>query len=183
MIAAIVSLTLLGLTVGFTLGFAAKKFKVEKDPLVDEIEAMLPSSNCGQCGFPGCTPAAEAVAKGEALVTMCPPGGRALAEKLAEKMGIEADLSDMEDTGPLVAYVNEATCIGCTRCFKACPTDAIVGAPKMLHTVIADACTGCKACVDICPTECLVLNEIPETLSTWRWQKPEQPQEDGFATA
>jgi len=172
MIAAISSLTALGLSIGFSLGWAAKRFKVEKDPLVDELEAMLPSSNCGQCGYPGCTPAAEALAKGEALVTLCPPGGRALAEALANKLGVEADLSGMEDRGPMLAFVKEATCIGCTRCFKACPTDAIVGAPKMIHTVIASACTGCSACVDICPTECLELQEVPTTLANWRWPKP-----------
>jgi electron transport complex protein RnfB len=172
MIAAIISLTILGLTIGFSLGFAAKRFKVEKDPRVDEVEAMMPASNCGQCGYPGCGPAAEAVVKGEALVTLCPPGGRALAEALAAKLGVDADLSGMEDKGPQLAFVREATCVGCTRCFKACPTDAIVGAPKMIHTVIASACTGCNACVDACPTECLEMREIPETLSTWRWPKP-----------
>jgi electron transport complex protein RnfB len=172
MIAAIVSLTALGLSIGFSLGWAAKRFKVEKDPLVDELAAMLPASNCGQCGFPGCGPAAEALAKGDATVTLCPPGGRALAEQLSTRLGVEADLSGMDDKGPMMAFVREATCVGCTRCFKACPTDAIVGAPKQLHTVIANACTGCGACVDVCPTECLVLNEIPETLSTWRWPKP-----------
>ena len=175
MIEAITSLTLLGLAIGFSLGFAAKHFNVEKDPLIDDIAALLPASNCGQCGFPGCTPAAEALAKGEALVTLCPPGGRALAEQLATKLDVSTDLSDMEDKGPMLAFVQEATCIGCTRCFKACPTDAIVGAPKQIHAVIASACTGCGACVDICPTECLVMQEIPETLNTWRWPKPSQP--------
>lgn len=173
MIAAIASLTALGLTIGYSLGFVAKRFKVEKDPLVDNIEAMLPASNCGQCGFPGCGQAAEALAKGDAPVTLCPPGGRTLAEELASKLGVDADLTDMEDTGPRVAFVKEATCIGCTRCFKACPTDAIVGAPKMIHTVIANACTGCNACIDACPTECLEMQEIPQTLSTWRWPKPD----------
>lgn len=176
MIAAIVSLTILGLSIGFSLGFVAKRFKVEKDPLVDEIEAMLPASNCGQCGFPGCGQAAEAVVKGDAPVTFCPPGGRALAEELAAKLGVDADLSEMEDKGPMLAVVREATCVGCTRCFKACPTDAIVGAPKMLHTVISNACTGCGACVDVCPTECLVMEAVPETLSNWRWPKPQQPE-------
>lgn len=176
MIAAIVSLTVLGLSIGFSLGFVAQRFKVEKDPLVDEIEAMLPASNCGQCGYAGCTPAAEALAKGEALVTLCPPGGRALAEQLAARLGVTADLSDMEDKGPMLAFVRDATCVGCTRCFKACPTDAIVGAPKMVHTVISSACTGCGACVDICPTECLELREIPETLSNWRWPRPQRPE-------
>jgi len=172
MIAAIISLTILGLTIGFSLGFAAKRFKVEKDSRVDEVEAMMPASNCGQCGYPGCGPAAEAVVKGDAPVTLCPPGGRALAEALAAKLGVDADLSGMEDKGTQLAFVREATCVGCTRCFKACPTDAIVGAPKMIHTVIAGACTGCNACVDVCPTECLEMREIPETLSSWRWPKP-----------
>ena len=101
MISAIVSLTIMGISIGFLLGFAAKKFKVERDPLIDEIEAMLPSSNCGQCGYPGCATAAEELVKGEALVTLCPPGGRALAEQLADKLDIDADLSDMEDRGPM----------------------------------------------------------------------------------
>ena len=175
MIAAIVSLTVLGLAIGFSLGFAANHFKVDKDPLVDQIEAMLPASNCGQCGYPGCGPAAAALVQGQAVVTLCPPGGRALAEQLAVKLGVNADLSNMKDSGPMLAHVREATCVGCTRCFKVCPTDAIVGAPKMIHSVIANACTGCGACVDICPTECLVMEEVPETLSTWRWPKP-QPQ-------
>jgi len=182
MIAAIVSLTILGLSIGFSLGFVAKRFKVEKDPLVDDIEAMLPASNCGQCGYAGCGQAAEAVAKGDAPVTFCPPGGRALAEQLAARLGVDADLSDMEDRGPMLAFVREATCVGCTRCFKACPTDAIVGAPKMIHTVISEACTGCGACVDICPTECLMMEEVPETLSNWRWPKP-QPQTQLVSTA
>lgn len=172
MIAAIISLTALGLAIGFSLGYTAKRFKVAKDPRVDEVEAMLPASNCGQCGYPGCAPAAEALVKGEALVTLCPPGGRALAEELAAKLGVSADLSGMKDKGPMLAHVREATCVGCTRCFKACPTDAIVGAPKMIHTVITNACTGCSACVDVCPTECLEMREIPETLSSWRWPKP-----------
>lgn len=171
---AIISLTIIGLSVGFTLGFAAKRFKVESDPLVDEIEAMLPASNCGQCGYPGCTPAAEALVKGDALVTLCPPGGRALAEQLAAKLGVNADLSDMDDSGPKIAISKEELCIGCTRCFKVCPTDAIVGAPKMIHAVIEAACTGCGACADICPTEALVMQQIPETVSTWRWPKPER---------
>ena len=178
MIIAIFYLALMGLTIGLCLGAVAKKFKVKKDPIIDEIEAMLPSSNCGQCGFPGCAPAAEALVKGDALVTLCPPGGRILAEKLADKLDVNIDLSNMDDAGPQIAFVREATCIGCTRCFKACPTDAIVGAPKMIHTVVTSACTGCGACIDICPTECLVIGDVPESLSTWRWQKPDLKQQN-----
>lgn len=172
MIEAVSSLTILGLVLGSILGYAARVFKVESNPVTEQIEAMLPGSNCGQCGFPGCTPAAEAVASGEASVTMCPPGGKSLAQELANFLDIDIDLSAMVDEEPMLASVNEELCIGCTKCFKACPTDAIIGAPKQIHAVIQEACTGCKACVDVCPTECLVMLPIEDTLKTWHWHKP-----------
>lgn len=169
---AIVSLTALGCLLGFALGVAAKRFRVESDPLIEELEALMPGSQCGQCGYPGCRPAAEALAAGEATVTLCPPGGRDLAVRLAERLGIEADLSAVQEQAPMVARVSEETCIGCTRCFKVCPTDAIVGAPKQIHAVIAEACTSCSKCVNVCPTECLQMTPIDVTLSDWRWPKP-----------
>jgi electron transport complex protein RnfB len=172
MFSAIVALTALGLTLGFALGLASRYLKVETNPLVEELEAMLPGSQCGQCGFPGCAGAAQALADGEAPVTLCPPGGRTLAENLAARLGIEADLSALSDGPPRLARVSEATCIGCTRCFKVCPTDAIVGAPKQIHVVIQRACTACGKCVDVCPTECLRMQPVPTTLQTWRWPKP-----------
>lgn len=172
MIAAISTLSLLGFGLGLALGIAAKYLRVESNPLVNEIEAMLPGSQCGQCGFPGCTPAAEAVVNGDAPVTMCPPGGKALAQQIATKLGVDVDLSTMEDQLPALAFVIEDTCIGCTRCYKVCPTDAIVGAPKQIHTVIPDACTGCKSCVDVCPTECLQMKPIEPTIYTWHWPMP-----------
>jgi len=172
MIAAITSLTALGLTLGTILGVASKKFKVESNPLVEKIAEMMPGTQCGQCGFAGCAPAAEAIVAGEAPATVCPPGGKSLAKELADKLGIALDLSDMEDDTPIFASVREATCIGCTRCFKACPTSAIVGAPKQIHAVIKEACTGCKACIDICPTECLVAVPIEHTIQTWHWPLP-----------
>lgn len=172
MIAATLSIAAIGLSIGLALGFAAQRFKVEKEPLIEEITALMPGSQCGQCGYPGCTPAAEALARGDAPVTVCPPGGRALAEALAAKLGVSADLSNLEDRGPMLARVKEEICIGCTKCFKSCPTDAIIGGPKQIHTVIRSACTGCGACIETCPTESLVLEEIPLTLNTWRWPKP-----------
>ncbi|MEG3619949.1 electron transport complex subunit RsxB [Magnetovibrio sp. PR-2] len=174
MISAILSLALLGLGLGVMLGFAAKYLKVEAGAMVQEIEDMLPGSQCGQCGYPGCAPAAEAVANGQAPVTMCPPGGRALAQALADKMGVSADLSGMEDKGPQVAFVNEQLCIGCTKCFKRCPTDALVGANRQIHVVIKDACTGCGLCVEVCPTESVLMRDVPVTLETWHWPKPEE---------
>lgn len=172
MISAIASITLLGTILGFALGLAARFFKVEEDPLVGKLEALLPGSQCGQCGYPGCSPAATALAAGEAPVTLCIPGGRSLAQTLADTLGVEVDLSGVEDKEPMLARVREATCIGCTRCFKVCPTDAIVGAPKQIHSVIRSACTGCGNCVEVCPTECLQMHPIEVTLQTWRWPLP-----------
>jgi electron transport complex protein RnfB len=172
MLLAIIILTLLGLTLGILLGAAASFFAVEGNPLEAEIEALLPGSQCGQCGYPGCTPAAAALAKGEAKITLCPPGGRNLAQELAAKLGVSADLSDMEDSVPMIARIREELCIGCTKCFKCCPTDAIIGGPKQLHAVISDACTGCEKCFEVCPTECIDMHPIPITLQNWYWPKP-----------
>lgn len=174
MIAAISSLTLLGIALGFGLGIAARLLRVEGDPLVEEIEALMPGSQCGQCGYTGCGPAATAVATGNAPVSICPPGGRNLAEQLATKLGIELDLSEVEDHQPMVAQVREETCTGCTRCFKICPTDAIVGAPRQIHTIIRDACIGCGKCTEVCPTECVQLKPVEVTLRTWHWDKPKE---------
>jgi electron transport complex protein RnfB len=172
MLEAIIILTLLGLTLGIALGAAAAHFAVEGNPLETEIEAMLPGSQCGQCGYPGCTPAATALVNGEADITLCPPGGRSLAQALAEKLGVSADLSGMQEQQPMLARIREDLCIGCTKCFKRCPTDAIIGAPKQMHSVIADACTGCEKCFDVCPTECIEMRPIPRTLQNWYWPKP-----------
>ncbi|MBI5331454.1 MAG: RnfABCDGE type electron transport complex subunit B [Betaproteobacteria bacterium] len=172
MIAALVSLTVLGLALGLGLGYAAVRLKVEGNPLVQELEALLPGSQCGQCGFPGCTGAAQALADGAAPVTLCPPGGRAVVEALAARLGVEADLSGMEDSGPQVAEVQIDLCIGCTKCYKVCPTDAILGAAKQIHAVFREACTACGKCVDVCPTEATRMVALPATLQSWYWAKP-----------
>ncbi|MCG5515031.1 MULTISPECIES: RnfABCDGE type electron transport complex subunit B [unclassified Ectothiorhodospira] len=173
MYAAIVVLTAMGLLLGYALGMAAKYLKVEKDPLVDEIEAMLPGTNCGQCGLPGCPSAAQALAAHEAPVTLCPPGGKALAQQLADKLSVSVDLSGMEEEAPVFARIKEDQCNGCTRCYKVCATDAIMGANRQIHTVFTEACNGCGKCVEVCPTNGLVLVPDPPTLRTWRWSKPE----------
>lgn len=171
-LSAILILTLLGLVLGFSLGIAGKYLKVESDPVIEQVEALMPGSQCGQCGFPGCKPAAEALVAGTAPVTLCPPGGTALVEQLAKLLKIEVDLSQSQDNEPMVARVSEETCTGCTRCFKVCPTDAIVGAPKQIHAVVADACIACEKCVNVCPTECLQMHPIEVNLRDWRWPKP-----------
>lgn len=174
MISAITTLTILGLVLGGFLGLAAKYLKVDGNPLMDEIEERLPGSQCGQCGFAGCRPAAEALAEGNAAVTLCPPGGKALAGELAAKLGVEIDLSAVEEAVPMVAFVNEDLCIGCTRCFQQCPTDAFVGAPKQIHAVYGEICTGCTKCIDICPTECIEMRTEEATVQNWHWPKPDQ---------
>ena len=173
MLTALASLTVLGLLLGWLLGLAARYLAVEGDALESEIAEMLPGSQCGQCGFPGCGPAAAALAAGQAAVTLCPPGGRALAEQLAAKLGVSVDLSSIAEAVPMIAHVHEALCIGCTKCFKRCPTDAILGGPKMIHAVFADACTGCEKCFEVCPTECIEMRPLQATLQTWYWPSPD----------
>lgn len=174
MIAALASLTALGFLLGGLLGLASRYLKVEGNPLVGQIEELLPGSQCGQCGYPGCSPAAEALAEGQAPVTLCPPGGRVVAEELAGMLGVTVDLSDVEDKAPMVAYVHENLCVGCTKCFKRCPTDAILGASKMIHAVFPDACIGCEKCYEVCPTECIEMRAVEATLQTWYWPLPAQ---------
>lgn len=165
-------LTFMGFFFGGALAIAAKRLSTgEEDPLLKEIEELLPGSQCGQCGFPGCKPAAEAIMNGSAELTCCPPGGRGLAENLAGLLNI--DISSIgEAQGPLLASIDEAFCTGCTKCFKACPTDAIVGANKQIHVVIGKACTGCSKCRDVCPEDCISLQGEAITLDNWNWSKP-----------
>ena len=128
-------------------------------------------------GLPQCRSAAEAIAAGQAPVTLCPPGGRDVAAQLAEIAGPEcgagsADMSAMEDAVPRVAFIFEDHCTGCTKCYKRCPTDAIVGAAKQVHTVVLDACIGCDACVEVCPTEAIIHREKPRTIAIWTGTNP-----------
>ena len=173
MFVAVISLTLLGSAMGLFLGYSARKLEVEGNPLVAEIQAILPGSQCGQCGYPGCAGAAQALADRNAPVTLCPPGGRAVVQALALKLGIEANLSDVEEKGPMIAEVKEEICIGCTRCFKVCPTDAIMGAAQQIHVVFREACTACGKCVEVCPTESATLQPIPVSIQSWHWTKPQ----------
>jgi len=166
------SLAAMGAALGAMLGAAAKFLAVEENPLELELAGLLPGSQCGQCGFVGCNQYAAALAKNEAPVTACAPGGKDVAEKLAKKLGVTADLSDHEDKGPRRAVIDEDLCIGCLRCVQECSTDAIVGAPKQMHTVLADNCHGCAKCFKVCPTEAIAMCKVPVTLGTWHWHKP-----------
>jgi len=174
MITAIVSLTVLGVLLGVLLGIAARFLAVQGNPLEAELLDLLPGSQCGQCGFPGCAPAAAALADGTAKVTLCPPGGRAVAAALADRLGVAFNAAEAQDAKGMIALINEASCIGCLRCLQACSTDGIIGAPNQIHTVVADVCHGCGKCVEVCPTEGITLIPVPATLTTWHWPKPDR---------
>lgn len=124
------------------------------------IDALLPQTQCRRCGYAGCRPYAQAIAAGEAAIDRCPPGGEATVVALArllEREVVPLDVSRGTHHAPVHAIIDEATCIGCTKCIAACPVDAIVGAAKLMHTVIADACTGCELCLPPCPVDCIDL--------------------------
>ena len=170
---AILILAGMGLLMGGLLGFAAQRLAVEENPVEVELQAMLPGSQCGQCGYVGCAQAAAALARGEAPVTLCPPGGKALAESLAKKLGVEADLSEHEDKGPQYAFIRADLCYGCTRCIPECNVDAIIGATKQMHDVVAELCHGCGKCAEVCPTGGIEMRPVPTTVTSWHWPKPE----------
>ncbi|MCG6886839.1 MAG: electron transport complex subunit RsxB [Proteobacteria bacterium] len=177
MLAAILILSVLAILFGLLLGFAAMRYKVEGDPIVDQIDAILPQTQCGQCGYPGCRPYAEAIARGEADINQCPPGGEAGIVALADLLG--RDVKPLNDEHgehkekKTVVIIDEKLCIGCTLCIQACPVDAIVGAAKQMHTVIKDECTGCNLCIPPCPVDCIHIIPVEDDIKTWCWPEPE----------
>ena len=150
----------LALLLGAALGWIASALRHDADALVERIDALLPQTQCGQCLYPGCRPYAQAIAAGEADIDRCPPGGeptvRALAS-LLDRPPRRVDPRYGETLPPRVALIDEARCIGCTLCLPACPVDAIVGAPRFMHTVIARQCTGCGLCLPPCPVDCIAM--------------------------
>lgn len=134
--------------------------------LVERLDRLLPQTQCGQCGYAGCRPYAEAMARGEAGIDHCPPGGDAGARALAHALDVPALPYDRSRGAytptPPVAVIVEADCIGCTKCIQACPVDAIIGAAKHMHTVIEPLCTGCALCIPACPVDCIVLEPVAD---------------------
>lgn len=185
LLAALLALVGLGAVFGALLGFAAIRFKTEGNPIADQINDLLPQTQCGQCGFPGCRPYAEAIANGEAI-NKCPPGGEAGILALADLLDLEPiplDEEHGEEKVKAVAYIREAECIGCTKCLQACPVDAILGAAKQMHTVIASECTGCDLCLEPCPVDCIDMIPEQQSLQNWHWQLPDPVSRDPIIIA
>lgn len=171
-------LIFLGLAIlfGLLLGYASVRFKVEGNPVADSIDKILPQTQCGQCGFPGCRPYADALAEGNTEVNLCIPGGNDVMYQIAEITGLEPkEMDEVEDEEKVkeTAYINEDLCIGCVLCIKECPVDAILGATKMMHTVIQQECTGCEKCVPVCPVDCIDMLPQNVTPKNWKWPEPE----------
>lgn len=146
----------------------------------DQINALLPQTQCTRCGYPDCASYAQAIATGQAGINQCPPGGDEGVRRLADATGLRYEPLDPAcgEEGPLtLAVIDEAWCIGCTLCIKACPVDCIVGSPKHMHTVIEPQCTGCELCVPACPVDCITM--VPAHLDTpaptgWSAWSPQQ---------
>jgi electron transport complex protein RnfB len=183
MLTAIAAFAVLAAFFGLLLGYSAIRFRIEGDPIADQIDAVLPQTQCGQCGYPGCRPYAEAVARDEAAINKCVPGGEATVMALADLLGKEPVAVDAAEKPKAIAVIDEKECIGCTLCLQACPVDAIMGAAKQLHQIIASECTGCELCLKPCPVECIHMVPIPEEVSTWKWPYPRRKPIEATAAA
>ena len=179
---ALAALVGMAIVFGGLLGFAAVRFEVEGNPLSDQINSILPQTQCGQCGYPGCRPYAEAIADGDSI-NKCPPGGEDTIQALANLLDVEPEPLDAEhgiEAEPTVASIREDECIGCTKCIQACPVDAILGAAKQMHTVIIDECTGCDLCVEPCPVDCIDMIPRKGGIQHWYWPLPEDSSHDNL---
>lgn len=155
---AILAITLLAAVLGLALALIARRLPAAESRLVDEIDELLPQTQCAQCGYPGCRPYAEAMVSEGAAINLCPPGGETTVRRLAERLGRDVvPLETAASAARQVAVIDESRCIGCLHCRNACPVDAIVGAVNYMHTVIEAECTGCELCIAPCPVDCIEL--------------------------
>jgi len=151
---AIITFTLIALGAGLALSFVSRRLPSDAGDLVEQVNELLPQTQCGHCGYPGCRPYAAAIVEGAATVNLCPPGGKATVQRIARLLGKEI-IPLAKQVEPSVAVIDESSCIGCMHCRNACPVDAIVGAQHFMHTIIESECTGCELCVAPCPVDCI----------------------------
>lgn len=155
---AILVVTAIALAAGLLLGYSSRRLPPSSNSLVARVNDLLPQTQCAQCGYPGCRPYAAAIVDDGAPINLCPPGGTDTVQRLAELLDRKAlPLAEQKASAlpDAVAIIDESLCIGCTYCRDACPVDAITGAHRFMHTVIASECTGCELCVPRCPVDCI----------------------------
>ena len=156
---AVVTIAAIALLAGVALSYAQRRLPANDGDLVEQVNELLPQTQCAQCGFPGCRPYAAAVVDGSAAINLCPPGGDDTIRRLARLLGREV-IPLAESVIPAIAIIDEPACIGCFHCRNACPVDAIVGAHQFMHTVIASECTGCELCIAPCPVDCITMRPL-----------------------
>ncbi len=153
---AVLIVTAIALGAGLLLSFAWRRLPGDSESIVEQVNDLLPQTQCAQCGYPGCRPYAKAVVNDDAPINLCPPGGDATVRRLADLLGRSVEpLVTAPAVAGAVAHIDEAACIGCTHCRTACPVDAIVGAHHFMHTIIESECTGCELCIEPCPVDCI----------------------------
>ncbi len=156
---AVITIAVIALLAGFGLSIASRRLPSDAGDLVEQVNDLLPQTQCAQCGYPGCRPYATAVVEGSAAINLCPPGGEETVRQLANLLGRKL-MPLAASVEPCVAIIDEALCIGCTHCRSACPVDAIVGAHQLMHTIIESECTGCELCVAPCPVDCISMQPL-----------------------
>lgn len=156
---AVITIAAIALVAGIALSYASSRLPSNNEDLVEQVNELLPQTQCAQCGYPGCRPFAAAIVDGSAAINLCPPGGEETVRRLANLLGREI-IPLAASVNPSVAVIDESLCIGCTLCRKACPVDAIVGAHQLMHTVIESECTGCELCVAPCPVDCISMRPL-----------------------
>jgi electron transport complex protein RnfB len=158
---AVLTIALIALLAGLALSYANRTLPGEASALIEQVNDLLPQTQCAQCGYPGCRPYAAAIVDDGIAINLCPPGGDETVRRLADLLGKEVlPLADEVAIERSIAVIDESLCIGCTHCRNACPVDAIVGAHQLMHSIIAAECTGCELCVAPCPVDCISMRSI-----------------------
>ena len=158
---AVITIAVIALLAGLALSYANRSLPAEATGLVEQVNDLLPQTQCAQCGYPGCRPYAAAIVEDGVGINLCPPGGDETVRRLAELLGTDVlPLAEQALSERSVAVIDESLCIGCTHCRTACPVDAIVGAQQLMHTIITAECTGCELCVAPCPVDCISMRSV-----------------------